>query len=210
MTYSLKEEIANAITHGIGILLSIPALVLLIVFASKYGTVWHIVSFSIFGTTMLLLYLFSTLTHGITKRSVKDVFERLDHVGIFLLIAGTYTPYLLVTIRGALGWTIFGIIWGLAIAGIVFKMFFVKRLIKLSTLLYIFMGWLVLIVAKPIYDGIGFEGFMWMLVGGLFYTIGSVFYVWRKIPFHHAIWHTFVLLGSAAMYVSVLFYVLPN
>ncbi|MGM0921520.1 MAG: PAQR family membrane homeostasis protein TrhA [Bacillota bacterium] len=207
MEYSIKEEIANAITHGIGVLLSIPALVYLIIFASKYGDAWHIVSFSIFGATMILLYLFSTLLHAIPHRKAKDVFEILDHSAIYLLIAGTYTPFLLVPLRGTLGFTLLGIVWGLAIAGIVLKIFFVKKFVILSTLAYILMGWLIIIAIKPLYEFLSPEGFALLLTGGLLYTIGAIFYVWRKIPYHHAIWHGFVLAGSAAMFFCILFYV---
>jgi hemolysin III len=207
MEYSIKEEIANAITHGIGVLLSIPALVYLIIFASKYGDAWHIVSFSIFGATMILLYLFSTLLHAIPHSKAKDVFEILDHSAIYLLIAGTYTPFLLVPLRGTLGFTLLGIVWGLAIAGIVLKIFFVKKFVILSTLAYILMGWLIIIAIKPLYEFLSPEGFALLLTGGLLYTIGAIFYVWRKIPYHHAIWHGFVLAGSAAMFFCILFYV---
>ncbi|MBE4910140.1 hemolysin III family protein [Bacillus luteolus] len=207
MEYTIKEEIANAITHGIGVLLSIPALVMLIIFAVRYGDAWHVVSFSIFGATMILLYLFSTLTHSLTHRKAKYIFEILDHSAIYLLIAGTYTPFLLVTLRGAFGWTMFGIIWGLAIVGIILKVFFVKRFIILSTVFYILMGWMIIIAIKPLYQSLSAEGFMLLLIGGLLYTVGSIFYVWRKIPYHHAIWHGFVLAGSAAMFFCVLFYV---
>ncbi|WP_010283908.1 PAQR family membrane homeostasis protein TrhA [Bacillus timonensis] len=204
---TLKEEIANAITHGLGVLLSIPALVLLIVFAVKYGNVWHVVSFSIFGATMFLLYLFSTLLHSITHPKAKKVFAILDHSAIYLLIAGTYTPFVLVTIRGWFGWTIFGVVWGLAIIGIVFKIFFVEKFMILSTVCYVLMGWLIVVGIKPLYEGIGFNGFMLLLTGGILYTVGAIFYVWRKLPFNHAIWHLFVLAGSAAMFFSILFYV---
>jgi hemolysin III len=207
MEYSIKEEIANAITHGIGVLLSIPALVYLIIFASKYGDAWHIVSFSIFGATMILLYLFSTLLHAIPHSKAKDIFEILDHSAIYLLIAGTYTPFLLVPLRGTLGFTLLGIVWGLAIAGIVLKIFFVKKFVILSTLAYILMGWLIIIAIKPLYEFLSPEGFALLLTGGLLYTIGAIFYVWRKIPYHHAIWHGFVLAGSAAMFFCILFYV---
>ncbi|MFS0863276.1 hemolysin III family protein [Fredinandcohnia sp. 179-A 10B2 NHS] len=205
---SLKEEIANAITHGLGVLLSIPALVLLIVFAVKYGDAWHVVSFTIFGTTMFLLYLFSTLLHSITHPKAKKVFAILDHSAIYLLIAGTYTPFVLITLRGWLGWTIFGIVWGLAIIGIVFKVFFVEKFMILSTVFYVLMGWLIIVGIKPIYESIGFNGFMLLLTGGILYTVGAVFYVWQKLPYNHAVWHGFVLAGSAAMYFCVLFYVL--
>jgi hemolysin III len=209
MEYSLKEEIANAISHGIGALLSIAALVLLIVYSVKYGDVWHIVSFSIFGSTLVLLYVFSTLLHSFQRGLVKNVFEILDHSAIYLLIAGTYTPFLLVTIRGALGWSLFGIVWGFTIAGIILKIFFVKRFVMLSTLCYILMGWLIVIAIKPLYLNLPFNGIVWLVVGGLLYTFGSIFYVWRKVPYHHAIWHTFVLAGSTAHFIAVLFYVLP-
>jgi hemolysin III len=209
MEYSLKEEIANAISHGIGALLSIAALVLLIIYSVKYGDVWHIVSFSIFGSTLVLLYTFSTLLHSFQRGLVKNIFEILDHAVIYLLIAGTYTPFLLVTIRGALGWTIFGIVWGFAIVGIVLKIFFVKRFIFLSTLCYLLMGWLIIIAIKPLYLNLAFNGIAWLVVGGLLYTVGTIFYVWRRVPYHHAIWHTFVLAGSAAHFIAVLFYVLP-
>ncbi|MCH1626376.1 PAQR family membrane homeostasis protein TrhA [Ferdinandcohnia quinoae] len=205
---TLKEEIANAITHGVGVLLSIPALVLLIVFAAKYGNAWHVVSFSIFGSTMLLLYLFSTLLHSIHHPKANKVFAILDHSAIYLLIAGTYTPFVLVTLRSWLGWTLFGIVWGLAIIGILFKVFFVGKFMVLSTVFYILMGWLIIIGIKPLYSSLEIEGFILLLSGGILYTVGAIFYMWRRLPFNHAIWHGFVLAGSAAMFFCVLFYVL--
>lgn len=207
MNFSIKEEIANSITHGIGFLLSIPALVILIVIAAGSGDPWRIVSFSIFGATMILLFLFSTLLHSIQAPKVKDFFEIMDHSAIYLLIAGTYTPFVLVSIRGSLGWTLFGIVWGLAIAGVVFKFYFVKRFIVLSTVLYVVMGWLIVIGIKPLYEVLGNGGFAFLLAGGILYTIGSVFYVLQKIPYFHAIWHVFVLAGSTFMYFCVLLYV---
>lgn len=208
MQYSLKEEIVNAITHGLGVILSIPALVVLIIFAVKYGDALDVVSFSIFGASMLLLYLFSTLLHSIQHQKAKNVFEILDHSAIYLLIAGTYTPFLLGPLRGPLGWTLFGIIWGLTIAGIIFKVYFVKKFIILSTVIYLFMGWLILVAIKPLYDGLSMDGFLLLLLGGILYSVGSIFYVWRKIPFHHAIWHGFVLAGSASMFFCILYFVL--
>ncbi|MTH52073.1 hemolysin III family protein [Bacillus mangrovi] len=206
MEFTLKEEIVNAITHGIGVLLSIPALIYLILFAVWYGDAISIVSFSIFGASMILLYLFSTLLHGIQHKKAKRIFAILDHSAIYILIAGTYTPLLLGPLRGTFGWTMLIIIWSLAIAGVIFKIFFVDRFVVLSTLFYILMGWLVIIAAKPLYEFLSFEGFMLLLVGGILYTAGSVFYVWRKIPYHHAIWHVFVLGGSACMFFCILFY----
>ena len=203
---SWKEEIWNAITHGIGLLLSIPALIILIVFAVDRGTVEHIVSFTIFGTTMFLLYLASTLLHSMPAK-YKRIFSILDHSAIYLLIAGTYTPFLLVSLNGVLGWTLFGIVWGLAVCGILFKCFFIHRFEFVSLIFYVLMGWLIVIAIKPLYAEISFGGLSLLVTGGIFYTVGSIFYAWRKLPFNHAIWHLFVIAGSAFMYFSVLFYV---
>ncbi|KUP06492.1 hemolysin D [Bacillus coahuilensis m2-6] len=202
-----KEEIANAITHGIGFLLSIPALVLLILFAVQRGTAWHVVSFTIFGTTMIILYFFSTMLHSFRPSKAKRFFAILDHSAIYLLIAGTYTPFLLVSIRGALGWTLFGIIWGLAIGGIVFKFIFVDRFNLISTLFYILMGWMIIIAIRPLYESITGTGFTLLLIGGILYSFGAIFYIWEKLPYNHAIWHLFVIAGSSFMYFCILLYV---
>ncbi|TDQ36413.1 PAQR family membrane homeostasis protein TrhA [Aureibacillus halotolerans] len=206
MEFSLREEIANAVTHGIGALLCIPALVLLIVFAVDQGTTLHVVSFTIFGVSMLLLYTFSTLTHSL-RGTAKKVFEILDHSAIYLLIAGTYTPIALITIGGTSGWTLFGIVWGIALVGITYKAFFVDRFIFVSTICYVAMGWMVMFFLQPVYNGLTTGGFLLLLLGGLFYTIGTVFFLWKRIPYHHAIWHVFVLAGSASIYFAILFYV---
>lgn len=208
-TYPRREEIANAVTHGIGAALSVAALVLLIVFSSLEGTAWHVVSFTIYGTTMLLLYLNSTLVHSFKEGKAKDVFEFLDHSSIYLFIAGTYTPFLLVAIRGTLGWTLFGIIWGIALFGCIFKAFFVKRFLFMSTVFYIAMGWLIVIAWNPLTSVVAPQGMNLLVGGGLLYTIGTVFYVWRAFPFHHAIWHLFVLAGSVLHFFAVLLYLLP-
>ncbi|QTA38452.1 hemolysin III family protein [Thermosipho ferrireducens] len=205
--YSPKEEIVNAITHGIGALLSLVAIVLLVVFSSIEGNVWKIVSTSIYGFSLFVLYLFSTLYHSITHKKVKNIFEIFDHASIFILIAGTYTPFTLVTLRGTIGWILFGIVWTLAILGIVFKVFFVKQLRITSTLLYILMGWLVVFAMKPLVSNLPEKGVYWLVIGGIFYTIGTIFYIWRKIPYHHAIWHVIVLLGSISHFFAVFFYV---
>lgn len=205
--FSIKEEIANSITHGIGLLLSIPALIMLVLNAVETANPWRIVSFSIFGATMIILYLNSTLLHSITHEKVKDFFEILDHSSIYLLIAGTYTPFVLVAIRGGLGWTLFGLVWGLALIGIVFKCYYVKKYIVTSTILYVIMGWLIVMAIVPLYHAIGMTGFMLLVGGGLLYTVGSIFYVMQKIPYFHAIWHIFVLAGSALMYFCVYLYV---
>lgn len=205
--FTLKEEIANAVTHGIGVLLSIPALVFLILFAVRSGDSLDIVSFSIFGASMLLLYICSTLLHGVQHKKAKYVFEIMDHGAIYVLIAGTYTPFLLGPLRGDLGLTLLIIVWSLAIGGIIFKCFFVRKFILLSTLIYLLMGWLIIVAVKPLYDSLSGPGFGLLLLGGLLYSFGTIFYVWKKIPYHHAIWHGFVLGGSAAMFFCVLFYV---
>lgn len=200
-----KEELWNAITHGIGVALSIPALVFLIIDGVKYGTAIQTVSYIIFGVSMLLLFVMSTLLHSMPVR-LKRFFSILDHSAIYILIAGTYTPFLLVTIKGALGWSLFGVIWGLAILGVLFKVFFIHRFEFVSLIFYILMGWLITLAIKPLYANLPFPGFMLLVGGGLLYTGGAIFYAWRAIPYNHAIWHLFVMAGSACMYFSVLFY----
>lgn len=200
-----REELWNAISHGIGFVLSIPALVILIIKGAQTGTAIHVVSYSIFGASMLLLFLMSTLLHSLPVK-VKKLFSIFDHSAIYILIAGTYTPFLLVSLRGALGWTLFGIIWGLAILGILFKVFFIHRYEFVSLIFYIVMGWLIIFAIKPLIESITLPGFLYLLAGGLLYTIGAVFYAWRRIPYNHAIWHVFVIAGSACMYFSVLLY----
>jgi len=208
-TYSRREEVANAITHGIGAFLSVAALALLITFSSLFGTAWHVVSFTIYGITMLLLYASSTLVHSFPEGKIKDLFEIFDHASIYLFIAGTYTPFLFVIVRGTLGWTLFGIIWGIAISGVVFKAFFTKKFLFLSTLFYIAMGWLIVLAWNPLVETLPTGGIVLLIAGGILYTLGTIFYVWRGFPYHHAIWHLFVLAGSAAHFFAILLYVLP-
>ncbi|GMK46983.1 PAQR family membrane homeostasis protein TrhA [Paenibacillus glycanilyticus] len=205
--YSKKEEAANAITHGIGAGLSIAALVLLIVRASYIGEAWHIVSFVLFGFFMFILYMSSTLLHSFPEGKVKDLFEIFDHGSIYLFIAGTYTPYLLVTIRSPLGWSLFGVVWGLAIGGVVFKCFFVKRFLFLSTLGYVIMGWMIVFAWGALVDHLAYGGLVFLVIGGVCYTVGSVFYVWRGFLYHHAVWHLFVIAGSICHFFSILLYV---
>ncbi|MGN8644796.1 PAQR family membrane homeostasis protein TrhA [Gracilibacillus sp. HCP3S3_G5_1] len=207
--FSVKEEIANSITHGIGMALSIAGLVILIVYSSLYGSAWHIVSFTLFGVTMVLLYTSSTMLHSLPKGKAKNVFEILDHSSIYFFIAGSYTPFLLVVIRGWEGWTLFGIIWGLAIAGTVFKAFFVKKFLIISTLLYVLMGWLIIFAWQPLVENLHPNGLRLLVIGGVLYTVGAIFYVWRGFNYHHALWHLFVLAGSIAHFFAVLLYVLP-
>lgn len=209
-TFDRREEIANAVTHGIGALLSVAALVLLIVFSSIKGTAWHVVSFTIYGASMLLLYLCSTLVHSFKEGKAKDLFEFLDHSSIYIFIAGTYTPFLLVVLRGPLGWSLFGTVWGIALLGVVFKAFFVKRFLFLSTVFYLIMGWLIVIAWGPLTAAVASQGIVLLVTGGVLYTQGTVFYVWRGFPYHHAIWHLFVLGGSVTHFFAILLYLLPH
>ncbi|MFZ3588727.1 PAQR family membrane homeostasis protein TrhA [Bacillus sp. DJP31] len=208
-TFTKGEEIANSITHGIGGLLSIAALVILIVFSSLYGTAWHVVSFTLFGSTMVLLYTSSTLVHSFPKGKAKDVFEILDHSSIYFFIAGTYTPFLFIAVKGWLGWTLFGIVWGLAIGGTVFKAFFVKKFLHASTLLYVLMGWMIVFAWSSLVENLHSTGLTLLVIGGVLYTVGAIFYIWRGFKFHHAIWHLFVIGGTSVHFFSVLFYLLP-
>ncbi len=203
------EERINAITHGIGVLFSLAGLVLLVVSSYMYGTAWHLVSFSIYGVSLFLLYLASTLYHSFQNEKLKYVFKICDHSAIYLLIAGTYTPFSLVLLHGLIGWVILGIVWGLAVIGTVLKIFFVTRLRVVSTICYLLMGWLIVVVIKPIAAALPLEGLFWLVGGGVLYTAGSFFYLNKRIPYHHAVWHLFVMAGSAAHFITVFFYVLP-
>lgn len=200
-----KEELWNAITHGIGFIASIPALVVLILAAVQTGSALQITTFTIFGTSVIILFLMSTLLHSMPEK-YKHFFAILDHSSIYILIAGTYTPFLLIAIGGTLGITLLCIIWSLAILGVIFKCFFINRFEKLSLIFYISMGWLIIFAVKPVYLFLGFHGFALLLAGGLFYTIGAIFYAWRSLPYNHTIWHLFVLAGCSAMYACVYFY----
>ena len=207
--YTIGEEIANGITHGIGTGLSVAGLTLLVVLAALYGDVWRIVSFSIYGSTLIILYLASTLYHSFQHPRVKRIFRTIDHASIYLLIAGTYTPFLLVSMRGAWGWTLLVVVWGLALLGVGFKVLFTHRFQKLSVLAYILMGWISVIALKEALNTIPTGGLVLMAVGGVVYTVGVIFYAWKKLPYGHAIWHLFVLGGSMCHYLAVLFYLLP-
>lgn len=201
---NVREEIANAITHGLGALLSIAALVVLVVMASFHGTAWHITGFAIFGGAMFTLYLSSTLYHSFTNKRVKNLFQKFDHMSIFLLISGTYTPFCLTILRGWLGWTILGLTWAAAILGIVMKAFYTGKKEKLSTLLYVMMGWMILPAAKLVYDVASLEMILLLLAGGAFYTIGTYFFLHDRKKFYHSIWHLFVLAGTGSHFFAVL------
>ncbi|MBF0449823.1 MAG: hemolysin III family protein [Candidatus Magnetomorum sp.] len=202
--YSIGEEIANSITHGIGALLSMAGLVVLIMMGSIYGNSLHVVCFSVYGTSLILLYLASTLYHSLPGRTVKQIFKKLDHSAIFLLIAGSYTPLMLINIKGVLGWSITITVWVLAVIGVVIKCLYIKKFEKVSLCIYIFMGWLCIFAAKEIFLNISPQSLIFLVIGGLLYSVGTIFYVWEKLPYNHGIWHVFVLGGSIFHYFSIL------
>ena len=204
--YSFGEELANSITHGIGALMSVAALVLLVVFAALRKDAWSIVSFSIYGTTLILLYLSSTLYHSFPDGKAKNVFQVLDHSAIFLLIAGTYTPILLILMRTPWGIFLLSLVWVMAILGILFKVFFWGKLPVLSTLYYVIMGWLALLILKPLLLVVPFGMIIWIAAGGACYTAGVIFFAWEKLPYNHAVWHLFVLAGSITHFFSMFLY----
>jgi hemolysin III len=207
--YSFGEEIANAVTHGIGATLAVAGLAILTYFAGRNGDIWHVTSCAVFGGTLVLLYTVSTLYHSLPQPRAKTVMKLLDHSAIFLLIAGTYTPFTLVSLRGPWGWTLFGIVWGIALVGIGFESSLLRGWTIISLALYIAMGWTIAIAFKPLLDNVETGGLVLLLLGGLAYTLGSVFYIWRQLPYHHAIWHIFVLAGSVLHFFAVFFYVIP-
>ncbi len=203
---SLGEEIANAVTHGIGAGLAIAGLVVLVVLAARRGDPWRIVGFSVYGATLILLYLVSTLYHGFTHAGTKRLFRLLDHAAIFLLIAGTYTPVVLIVMRGAWGWTLFGAIWALAISGVLFKVLAIGRLEWLAIAMYVAMGWLAVAAIRPMLRVVPPGLLLWLLIGGASYTLGLVFYGLKRVPFSHAVWHLFVLGGSVCHFIGLLRY----
>ena len=205
--YSSLEETMNVISHGFGLLLSVCALVFLVIRSSAYGSVWHIVSFSIFGTSLILLYAASTLYHNAKKEVLRKKLNILDHASIYVLIAGTYTPFVLVTLNGTLGWVLFGITWGLAITGVILKLFFTGKYDKISTIAYVLMGWIIVFGINTLIRNLPLEGLFWLLAGGIAYTIGAVLYSLKRIKFNHAIFHLFVLIGSFCHFISIFFYV---
>ncbi|MEX1248693.1 MAG: hemolysin III family protein [Anaerolineales bacterium] len=207
--YSRTEEAASGLIHGVGVLLAIVGLAVMTSFASLVGTAWHVVSCSIYGATQILLYTASTLYHSLPMERDKKLLRMLDHSAIFLLIAGTYTPFALVNLRGPWGWTLFGVVWGLAVLGIALQGFMLKQRRWANAIPYIGMGWLAVVVIRPLLSNVALGGLLLLLAGGLAYTVGSVFYMWKRLAFNHAIWHGFVLLGSALHYFAILFYVIP-
>jgi len=213
MTKSIKrpqtfaEELVNSITHAIGIPLGIVGLVVLIINANNYGDAWHIFSVSVFGASMIFLYTASTIYHSTSKVRLKFKLNIIDHSAIFILIAGTYTPFTLVTLRGAWGWSIFGVVWGLAIIGVVTKILFINRYRKVTAYLYLAMGWIIVIALKPLINALPAGGLYLLIAGGLSYSAGIIFYQWKRLPFAHAIFHLFVLGGTVCHFFAVLLYV---
>ncbi|MCA9973508.1 MAG: hemolysin III family protein [Anaerolineales bacterium] len=201
--YTLGEEIANGVTHGLGALLSVAGLVVLVVLAAMYGTVWHVVSYSVYGASLIILYLASTLYHSVQVPRLRPFLRIIDHSAIFVLIAGTYTPFLLVALRGPWGWTLFGVVWGIAVLGIVFKVFFIGKMEVAATIAYVAMGWMCMLVFKQLMAVMPSYGLTWLVAGGVVYTVGVLFYAWKKLPYGHAVWHLFVLGGSVCHFFAV-------
>lgn len=204
--YSLIEEIWSSIIHGIGIGFGIAGLSILVVLSSIYGDVWSVVSSAIFGATMIVLYTASTLYHAIPFENAKKILKKFDHISIYYLIAGTYTPFLIVTMRGTTGWIMFGIVWGLALLGTILKLCTSGSGTKVwSVGLYLIMGWIVLFASKELFSKLPNIGIFFLILGGLFYTLGVLFYVWKSKKYTHAIWHFFVLLGTIMHFFAILF-----
>lgn len=202
------EELANSVSHGVGVGIGAAALALMVVLSALEGDAWKIVSASVHGASAVLLFLASTLYHALRKPRAKRVFQVLDHAGVHLLIAGTYTPFALVTLRGATGFTLFGLVWGLAVAGIVFESLFLERYPRLSTGSYLATGWIGAFAAPALLEALPLAGVGWVLAGGLAYTLGVVFFALDR-PYHHLLWHLFVVLGACCHFVAILEYVLP-
>jgi hemolysin III len=208
--YTTGEEIANSVTHGLGALMSLVGLILLSVYAGMRGDAWHQTAVAIFGATLILLYLASTLYHSLPGARVKAVLRILDHAAIYLLIAGTYTPFTLVTLRGPWGWSLFGVVWGLALVGVILAATSLGKHRVLGMTIYMGMGWVILVAFKPLLGALAPAGIGLLAAGGLLYTVGIVFYAWRSLRYHHTVWHLFVLAGSILHYFTVFFYVLPR
>jgi hemolysin III len=208
--YTLGEEIANSITHGVGALLSLVGTAILLYRAARYGTTLHVVSFAVYGSCLFLLHLSSTLYHALRPPRAKRVFRVFDHCSIYLLIAGTYTPFLLLSLWGRWGLTLLVAIWTLAIAGIVFKSLFIGRLQRASVLLYILMGWMIIVAAREAWARVPHAAIGFVAAGGLLYTLGVAFYAWKSLPYNHAVWHLFVLGGSVCHYAAILLYLMPH
>ncbi|HEX2188468.1 MAG TPA: hemolysin III family protein [Longimicrobiaceae bacterium] len=209
-TIDAREEVASALTHGLGAVASAAGGAVLITLAALFGDAWQVVGASVFCGSMVLLYTASTLYHAARSPAARARLQVFDHCAIYLLIAGTYTPFTLVELRGAWGWSLFGVVWGLAVAGVVFKLFCTGRFRRLSTAIYLAMGWLVVVATGPLLRTLPASTLLWLVAGGLAYTAGTFFYLSRRVPYAHAIWHLFVLGGSVCHFVAVLTRLLPS
>ena len=208
-SYSLAEEITHGITHGVGLLLSLAGFAALVVAASLRGDMWTVVGCLVFGATLVLLYAASTLYHSLPRGRAKEVFRRMDHAAIFLLIAGTYTPFALVSLRGTWGWALLAAVWSLAALGIALVTTIPQRVRHISVVLQLVMGWLAVLALEPLARALHAGGLSLLVAGGLAYSLGVVFYAWQRLPYNHAVWHVFVLAGSACHFSCVLGYVVP-
>ncbi len=210
ITESRQEEVANALLHGLGAAMGLAVLAVLVVLSALHGTAMNIVTSAVFGASLVLLYMSSTLYHAFTWPRAKQFFEVMDHAAIYVLIAGTFTPFALVTLGGAWGWSMFGVVWGLATIGIVAQVVFPGRFRGLMTALYILMPWSVVVAAKPLLSALEPAALAWLAAGGVVYSVGVFFYYKKRFPFSHAVWHVFVLGGSACHVVAILNYVVPR
>lgn len=207
--YTFGDEVASSVVHGIGIVLSMAGLALLVVLAARYGDARDVLASAVYGVTLVLLYTASTLYHAVPVPAAKPILRTLDHIAIYLLIAGTYTPFTLIALPGAWGWSLFGAVWTLAALGSALELGVLKRYRKLSVLLYVAMGWVGMVAFRPLMAHLQTGGMLLLIAGGLAYTLGVPFYLWRRLPYHHSVWHAFVLAGSVLHYLAVLLYVLP-
>jgi hemolysin III len=208
--YGFGDELASSVIHGIGIVLSIAGLAALVVHASSHGTGSDVLASAVYGISLIMLYTASTLYHSIRAESARRVLRTLDHIAIFLLIAGTYTPFTLIALRGTWGWSLFGIVWSLALLGTALELGMLKRYRRLAVLLYVAMGWVGIVAFRPLLAHLQTGGMALLLAGGAAYTLGVPFYLWRKLPYHHSVWHFFVLAGSVLQFLAVFFYVMPG
>ena len=208
--YTVAEEVAHALTHGIGAIAAIVALIFMLIWAISYGDLFHVASAIIYGSSLILMYLASTLYHAFPWPRLKAFFQQLDHAAIYILIAGTYTPFALVNLRGAWGWSLLAVVWGIAFIGVVLELAMRERKRWLSISLYVGLGWLAIVVIRPMIANVDVAGLWLLLAGGLAYTFGVIFYVWKSLRYHHAIWHVFVLIGSALHFFSIFYYVMPH
>ena len=210
MEYSVVEEITHAVTHGIGVILSIAGLSWMLYVSIVASDAWRIVASAVYGTTLIVLFLASTVYHSMYASRHREIFKLLDHCAIYLLIAGTYTPFLLVAMRSDTGWWLFGTVWALATAGIVKKLWFRHRFPKLSLASYLVLGWLIVVAAPQMAEAIGPNGMAWLVAGGVSYSVGAIFYALDRMPFNHAVWHVFVLAGGVCHFFGVALHVLPT